>query len=69
MSQTIQSTLSIIKPDAFEHSAAIKSLILEEGFIILKWESRKLRDEEAREFYKEHQGKSFFERLVEFMTR
>jgi len=67
----IERTLSIIKPDAVE-----KGVI---GRIISRFETSDLKPvamqmkhlsrREAEGFYAEHQGKPFFEGLVEFMTR
>lgn len=67
---TIQRTFSIIKPDG-----VAKNLI---GEIYYRFESAGLKivaakmlhlsKEQAEGFYAEHQGKPFFEPLVEFMT-
>lgn len=66
----IEQTLSIIKPDA-----VAKNLI---GEIIRRFESKGLRvvaakmiqmtPEQAAGFYAEHQGREFYEPLIEFMT-
>ena len=66
----LERTLSIIKPDAVK-----KELI---GTILARFEKAglkpvalkmlKLTDLQAQGFYAEHEGKPFFESLVEFMT-
>lgn len=62
-------TLALIKPDANGlHKSAIISRIQDEGFIIVKESEVKLSPEVTSEFYKEHKGKEFYERLVEWMS-
>lgn len=66
----IEQTLSIIKPDAVE-----KNLI---GEIIRRFESKGLRvvaakmiqmtPQQAAGFYAEHEGREFYQPLVDFMT-
>ncbi|WP_094751438.1 nucleoside-diphosphate kinase [Psychromonas sp. CD1] len=66
---SLQRTLSIIKPDA------VSNMLL--GKIIARFENAQLipvaikmlhlTKEQAEGFYAEHQGKDFFENLVEFM--
>mgnify|MGYP001349314145 CR=1 FL=1 len=66
----MEKTLSIIKPDAIS-----KNVI---GKIVQRFEDADLKvvamkmihlsDEDAKGFYKEHDGKPFFNPLVEFMT-
>ena len=66
----MQSTLSIIKPDAVKKGYAedICSRIKNSGLnIVLKKELLLTRDQ-AEGFYVEHKGKPFFEALIEFMT-
>ncbi len=66
----IERTLSIIKPDAVKRnlSGKINSILEEKGLKIVAQKMIKLTDFEARKFYKEHEGKEFFEPLVSFMT-
>lgn len=63
-------TLTIIKPGAFtnKHIGHILTKIEESGFLIKALKSVKLDREEAEDFYSEHEGKPFFEGLVEFMS-
>lgn len=67
----LERTLSIIKPDGLE-----KDII---GEVIGRFEEANLRpvamkmmwmsEQEAEGFYAVHEGKPFFEELIEFMTR
>jgi nucleoside-diphosphate kinase len=64
-------TLAIIKPDAVEGAliGRIVDRIEEDGRLKvtgLKWEQ--LTDARAREFYAEHDGRPYFEKLIRFMT-
>jgi len=64
-------TLAIIKPDAVENAfiGRIVDRIEEDGRIKItgmKWEH--MTEERAMEFYAEHQGRPYFEKLVRFMT-
>lgn len=63
-------TLTLIKPGAFtnKHIGHILTKIEEGGFIIKALKSVKLDIDEAKEFYRDHEGKPFFEGLVEFMS-
>lgn len=61
-------TLAIIKPDVVQKRKIgdVISLI-EKSFNITQMKMIKLTREQAMEFYKEHQGKDFFDRLIDFM--
>ncbi|MGC8964586.1 MAG: nucleoside-diphosphate kinase [Brevinematia bacterium] len=65
----MEKTLFIIKPDAVAKKKVGKiiSIIEESGIEILAMKMTKLTLSEAEEFYKEHKGKDFFQRLIEFM--
>lgn len=65
----IQQTLSIIKPDATQRHLVgeILAQIEQSGLHIHALKMVHLTREQAEGFYAEHQGKEFFERLVEFM--
>ncbi|MFS1563073.1 MAG: nucleoside-diphosphate kinase [Candidatus Arsenophonus phytopathogenicus] len=67
---TIQRTFSIIKPNAVKKNAigAIYGRFEQAGFEIIAAKMVHLSEEQAAGFYAEHQGKSFFAGLVEFMT-
>lgn len=62
-------TLSIIKPDAVKRNliGAILSRFEEKGFKIIATKMLRLTREQAEGFYAEHQGKVFFDPLVEYM--
>lgn len=64
-------TLVIIKPDAVEDGriGRIIDRIEEDGRLRItgmKWEH--MTDDRARDFYVEHTGRPYFEKLVKFMT-
>ncbi|XP_010033724.1 probable nucleoside diphosphate kinase 5 isoform X1 [Eucalyptus grandis] len=63
-------TLAIIKPDGLfgNHTDAVKKIILESGFRILKEKIVQLDQESAASFYAEHSARSFFHSLVQYMT-
>lgn len=66
---TVERTLSIIKPDAVERNLVGKILARfeEQGFQIIAAKMLRLTRAQAEGFYAEHQGKEFFEPLVEYM--
>ena len=63
-------TLFIVKPDAVERQLIGKILahVEERGFRIVEARFVRLTREEAQTFYEEHNGKSFFNELVDYMT-
>lgn len=65
----LQRTLSIIKPDAVKRHliGAILARFEQQGFNIAAAKIVQLNREQAEGFYAEHQGKPFFESLVEYM--
>ena len=67
---SLQRTLSIIKPDAVKRHliGAILARFEQQGFNIAAAKIVQLSREQAEGFYAEHQGKPFFELLVEYMT-
>ena len=67
---SLQRTLSIIKPDAVKRHliGAILARFEQQGFNIAAAKMVHLSREQAEGFYAEHQGKPFFEPLVEYMT-
>lgn len=66
----VQHTLSIIKPDATRRNlvGAILQRFEQHGFRIAAAKLVHLTREQAEGFYAEHEGKPFFEPLVEYMT-
>ncbi|XP_059823065.1 thioredoxin domain-containing protein 6 isoform X2 [Hypanus sabinus] len=65
----MEHTLAVIKPDAMEnHKDMIIQKIEEGGFIISQMEEKVFSRELAEEFYKEHKGKPFFDKLIDYMT-
>ncbi|MDD1792722.1 nucleoside-diphosphate kinase [Enterovibrio sp. ZSDZ42] len=67
---TIERTFSIVKPDAIERNliGAIYQRIEAAGLRIVAAKMLHLNKEKAQGFYAEHEGKPFFDDLVEFMT-
>jgi nucleoside diphosphate kinase len=66
----VTSTLAIIKPDAYGAGKKddIVRLIKEHGFTILGEKEDMWSVEKAKEFYKEHEGKPFYDTLTEWMS-
>eukprot|EP01118_Nematostelium_gracile_P011717 TRINITY_DN4205_c0_g1_i2.p1 TRINITY_DN4205_c0_g1~~TRINITY_DN4205_c0_g1_i2.p1 ORF type:complete len:140 (+),score=44.37 TRINITY_DN4205_c0_g1_i2:73-492(+) len=67
---TVQKTLAMIKPDAVaaEKDQEILQLIEANGFTIEQFREVEFTKELATEFYKEHEGKPFFNDLIAFVT-
>ena len=65
----IERTFSIVKPDAVSKNliGAIYSRFESAGLKVIAAKMLHLTSEQAAGFYAEHQGKPFFEPLVEFM--
>ncbi|NXB31418.1 TXND3 protein, partial [Eulacestoma nigropectus] len=62
-------TFALIKPDAAKnHKDEIMKKVKEAGFSISKVKEQALTREMAAQFYKDHEGKPFFEQLVNCMT-
>jgi len=63
-------TLTLIKPYAVEHGFVghILARINEAGFRISAMKYLKLSYQEAAQFYISHKGKTYYERLAEFMS-
>ena len=64
-------TLAILKPDLVANPTdldAVKSLIIQSNFRVLRQRRLRLSAADARRFYAEHDGKFFFNRLVTYMT-
>lgn len=65
-----EETFSMIKPRAVkeQHIGEIIAILEKGGLKVCALKMTKLRPEQAKEFYKEHEGKPFFNDLVEKMT-
>ena len=63
-------TLALIKPDAVERNIIgdIISLIEKNGFVIIDMKFMKMSRSIAEKFYDAHIGKSFYDKLVTYMT-
>ncbi len=66
----LERTLSIIKPDAVRKDliGTIIARFQDAGFKPVAIKMLHLTEKQAQGFYAEHEGKEFFEPLVEFMT-
>lgn len=64
-------TLVLAKPDAVERglSGEIIARLERKGLRLVALELRQLDEATARKHYAEHEGKSFFDELVSFITR
>ena len=70
MSNNVQQTLSIIKPDAVERNLAekIKKIFTENRLNIKDSKKIQITKEEAAEFYKVHQSKPFYNDLCSYLS-
>ncbi len=70
MSETIDRTLFIIKPDAVSRGliGAILARVEDDGFKIVSMRMVHLDAATARSFYHVHEGKEFLDSLVSFMS-
>lgn len=66
-----QVTLALIKPDVTEGESEKKILdvIQKEGFHIDQTFKKHFTKDEIEEFYSDHKGRFFYQRLVSFMSR
>ena len=64
-------TFVMLKPDSIEdgYMLPILSKIDDSGFKIIALKYKKMKREEAEEFYSIHSEKPFFEDLINFITR
>uniref|UniRef100_A0A8C1R8X9 Nucleoside diphosphate kinase homolog 7 n=1 Tax=Cyprinus carpio TaxID=7962 RepID=A0A8C1R8X9_CYPCA len=61
-------TLAMIKPDAVTKVGDIIQMIYDANLIVTKAKMTKLTWKQAADFYTEHQSKSFFNNLVQFVS-
>jgi nucleoside-diphosphate kinase len=63
-------TLTIVKPDAFctNKAGRIIALLEDKGFKVKAARVLQLTTKQAGEFYAVHQGRPFYDELVQFMT-
>lgn len=64
----VESTLALVKPDAYNRADAIISLIKQRGFVIAERQTLTLTKERAAEFYIEHKDRPFYDDLTTFMS-
>ena len=67
---SLEKTLSIIKPDAVEREldTKIKKIFLDNELNIIDSKKIQISKEEAEEFYKVHQTKPFYEKLCSYLS-
>jgi len=67
---SLERTLSIIKPDAVERDleTKIKNFFLDNKLNIIDSKKIQISKEEAEEFYKVHQTKPFYEKLCSYLS-
>ncbi|KAJ8020049.1 Thioredoxin domain-containing protein 3-like [Holothuria leucospilota] len=66
----VEKTLALIRPEALkEHRDAILEKIQEAGFEVCLQKEVQLTEEQAKIFYKEHEGQPFYEDLITEMTK
>ncbi|CAG9321915.1 NME7_3 [Blepharisma stoltei] len=61
-------TFAMIKPDCYSHIGKIVDTIVTAGFRISHMKMAHFTIDDARQFYAEHQGKPFYNELVNFMA-
>ncbi len=67
---SLERTLSIIKPDAVEREleTKIKKIFLDNKLNIVDSKKIKISKEEAEDFYRVHQTKPFYEKLCSYLS-
>ncbi|KAJ1162446.1 hypothetical protein NDU88_002914 [Pleurodeles waltl] len=69
--KVLQLTLAVIKPDAVAHpliSEAVHEKILSNRLLIIRSKILNWTRSDSQNFYTEHSGRFFYQRLVEFMS-
>ena len=70
-SSQLELTLAILKPDLVQHQPNLKhvqDMILDNKFLVVRSKIITLSRSKAEEFYSEHKGKFFYNRLVTYMS-
>ena len=67
---SIEQTLSIIKPDAVERNleSQIKEIFINNGFRIIEEKKIQINKAEAEKFYKVHETKPFYSELCNYLS-
>ena len=68
---SLQLTLAILKPDLLQHPPhhrLVQDMILDNQFLVVRSKITHLTPARAQQFYSEHEGKFFYNRLVTFMS-
>ena len=67
---SVEQTLSIIKPDAVERNLEnqIKDIFRNKGFKIIKEKKIQIKKSEAEKFYKIHETKPFYNDLCQYLS-
>lgn len=71
MNNKLQLTLAILKPDVVKVPFVLKTIrerIISSGFHIIKSRELHFSIEDAKQFYSEHSGRFFYNRLITYMT-
>lgn len=64
----IESTLALVKPDAYNKADEVLAIIKQNGFVISERKTITLSKERAAQFYEEHKDRSFYDELTTFMS-
>lgn len=64
----MESTLMMVKPDAQGNAGEILDMVISAGLQVKGLRMTKLLRKDAEEFYGEHRGQHFFDKLVTFMS-
>ena len=66
----MEQTLALIKPDAVERNIIGKILVMIENdnFKIIHMKLTHMSEQLAQKFYAVHEGKSFYDKLIKYMT-
>ena len=68
-SNSIEQTLSIIKPDAYERREEIIPFFTRKGLSVIAAKTiTRLTPEQAKDFYAVHKDRPFYDSLVKYMT-